>query len=139
MAYQLKKPDLQPVPKTRPAKRSSYLAWLHTLPCVVTGRNDIQAAHVSFQNTWHGHYGRARGTKAPDRFALPLCVSEHARQHSMNEAEYWRQIEINPHELANTLFGLWSDYDEYEATTRATARILSGLAVNNRLPSRDLA
>ncbi|MBO0141455.1 DUF968 domain-containing protein [Agrobacterium sp. Ap1] len=126
-------------PKRRPAKRGNYLAWLHSLPCVVTGRNDVQAAHVSFAAPWHGHYGRARGTKAPDRFALPVCASEHARQHNMSESAFWDSVGINPHELANTLFGIWSDYDEQEATSRATSRILSGLADAGRLPSRDLA
>lgn len=124
-------------PKRRPAKRGDYLSWIHTLPCVITGRNDIEAAHLSFASPWHGHYGRARGTKAPDRFALPLCRSEHARQHSMSERDFWDSVGINPHELANTLFGLWSDYDQHEATERAASRILSGLACAGRLPSRD--
>jgi hypothetical protein len=126
-------------PKKRPAKRSNYLAWVHTLPCAVTGRNDVQAAHLSYASPWHGHYGRARGTKAPDRFALPLCEAEHARQHQMNERDFWDSVGINPHELANTLFGLWSDYDEHEATRRATSRILSGLAEAGRLPTREEA
>lgn len=139
MAFEIRKMDCQPTPKARPAKRGPYLAWLHTLPCVVTGRNDVQAAHLSYANAWHGHYGRGRSTKAPDRFALPLCEEEHRRQHSMSERDFWDSVGINPHELANTLFGLWSDYDEHEATTTATARIISGLAVNGRLPSRDLA
>lgn len=124
-------------PKKRPAKNSAYLAWLHELPCCVTGRTGVQAAHLSFSSSWHGHYGRARGTKAPDRFALPLCPDEHARQHSMNERFYWEGIGINPHELALTLFGLFHDYDQYEATQRAAARIMAGLASAGRYPTRD--
>lgn len=139
MAFEIRKTEFQPVPKKRPSKRSGYLTWLHELPCCVTGRTGVQAAHVSFSNTWHGHYGRGRGTKAPDRFALPLCEAEHRKQHSMNEAAYWEQVGIDPHELANTLFGIWSDYEEHEATSYATARIMSGVAVVGRLPSRDLA
>lgn len=138
MAFRIQ-PQITELPPRRPAKRKDYLAWLHTLPCVVTGQFVVQAAHVSFSAPWHGHYGRAKGTKAPDRFTLPLCIAEHARQHSMNERDYWDSVGINPHELANTLFGIFSDYDEYEATERAKSRILSGLAVSERLPSRDLA
>jgi hypothetical protein len=138
-AFRLAPTQVQEPPRRRPQKRSDYLAWVHTLPCCVTGRNDIQAAHLSFASPWHGHYGRAKGTKAPDRFALPLCQAEHARQHSMNERAYWDSVGINPHELANTLFGIFNDYDEYEATQRATARIMSGLASIDRLPTRDLA
>jgi hypothetical protein len=130
--------NFDPTPKSRPEKRKSYLSWIHTLPCCVTGTTTVEAAHVSHAAPWHGHYGRARGTKAPDRFALPLCPAEHRRQHSMSERAYWDSVGINPHELANTLFGLWMDYPEFEATERAGSRILSGLADSNRLPTRDL-
>jgi hypothetical protein len=126
-------------PKSRPKKRGAYLAFLHLLPCVVTGQTGVQAAHLSYANIFHGHFGRAKGTKAPDRFALPLCPEEHAAQHAMNEQDYWSSKKINPHELANTLFGIWSDYDEPEAVTHCTHRINQGLAIAGRLPSRDLA
>jgi len=115
------------IPKTRPKKNADYLKWLHELPCAVTGRIGVQAAHLSFADPWYGHYGRARGTKAPDLFALPLSPESHARQHSMSEQSFWMEEGINPHELALTLWGLWSNYDEYEATERATARILAGI------------
>lgn len=126
-------------PRRRPKKRSDYLSFLHKLPCIVTGRYGVEAAHVSYKNAMHGHFGRGKGTKAPDRFALPLCPEEHAAQHAMNEREYWQSKGINPHALANTLWGLFSDYDEAEAVTYCTNRITQGLAVAGRLPSRDLA
>jgi len=128
-------------PKTRPAKRSGYLAFIHNLPCCVTGQTGVQAAHVSFASPWHGHYGRAKGTKAPDRFALPLSASEHELQHSGklgSESDYWNSKGIDPHELANTLFGIWSDYEEHEAVVRCQARINSGLAMAGRLKEREL-
>ena len=137
MAFSLRKTFPDQAPSKRPQKRSNYLSWLHTLPCCVTGRNDVQAAHLSDASPWHGHYGRAKGTKAPDRFALPLCAAEHAHQHGMNERTYWASVGINPHELALTLFGIFSDYDEHEAAQRATARIMAGLATAGRLPTRD--
>lgn len=138
MAYRLSHTFPDQTPKRRPEKRSDYLSWLHTLPCCVTGRNDVEAAHLSSANPWYGHYGRGRGTKAPDRFALPLSKAEHNKQHSMGEAEYWASTGINPHELAVTLFGIHADYDGFEATQRAEARIRAGLAVVNRLPNEDL-
>lgn len=136
-AFRMPTPTFDPIPKRRPAKRGDYLSWLHTLPCCVTGENIVQAAHVSYAAPWHGHYGRAKGTKAPDRFALPLSPSEHSRQHATSEESYWISVGIIPHELANTLFGIFSDYEPFEATERATSRILSGLASANRLPTRD--
>lgn len=125
-------------PRRRPKKRSDYLAFLHKLPCVITGRTGVQAAHLSYANVFHGHFGRGKGTKAPDRFALPLCPEEHAAQHAMNERSYWEAKGIDPHALANTLFGLWNDYDEDDAVTYCTTRINQGLAIAGRLPSRDL-
>lgn len=124
-------------PKRRPAKRADYLSWLHELPCCVSGRNEVQAAHVSYASPWHGHYGKARGTKAPDLFALPLSVDEHARQHGMNEEVYWLSVGIDPHLLALTLWGIFSNYEGFEATERAKSRIMAGLADRGVLPGRE--
>jgi hypothetical protein len=126
-------------PKRRPAKRADYLSFIHELPCVVTGRYGVQAAHVSFANTWHGHFGRGKGTKAPDRFALPLIAEEHELQHSGkfgHESHYWGKKGIDPHELSNTLWGIFCDYDRAEAIVRCTARINQGLALAGRLRER---
>lgn len=128
-------------PKTRPAKRSDYLSFLHKLPCCVTGQTGVQAAHVSFASPWHGHYGRAKGTKAPDRFALPVCPVEHELQHSGkfgSESDYWKIKGIDPHGLANTLFCIWNDYPEHEAVVRCEARINSGLAMAGKLKEREI-
>ena len=109
MAFEIRKSAPITFPKRKPAKSKDYLSFLHSLPCVVTGATTVQAAHVSFAAPRYGHYGRGRGTKAPDRFALPLSPEEHARQHSMNEAAYWSAVGINPHILALTLWGLFTD------------------------------
>ncbi|MBD9453274.1 DUF968 domain-containing protein [Rhizobium sp. RHZ02] len=130
MAFKIAYSNPEPPPKRRPQKRSDYLSFIHELPCAVTGRYGVQAAHVSFANSWHGHYGRAKGTKAPDRFALPLSPEEHDLQHSGklgSERDYWASKGIDPHELANTLWGLFCDYDYSEAVVRCTARINQGL------------
>lgn len=132
--------DIQPdpTPNKRPDKRKAYISWLHTLPCAVTGCIGIEASHVSFPNSWYGHYGRARGTKAPDLFALPLCKSEHSRQHGMNEQVYWATVGIDPHLLGITLWAIYSNYEGHEATERGVSRIMAGLAAANRLPTRDV-
>lgn len=109
-------------PKQKAKKNGNYLAFLHSLPCVVSGVHEIQAAHLSYANPRYGHYGRGKGSKAPDRWALPLSATEHAHQHSMNEETYWRSVGINPHVLALTIFGLWSDMGD-DAEAFATAII----------------
>jgi hypothetical protein len=126
-------------PRRRAPKRADYLRFIHELPCVVTGRHGVQAAHVSFADTWHGHFGRGKGTKAPDRFALPLSPDEHNLQHSCklgSEEDYWLSKGIAPHELANTLWGIFCDYDHGEAVERCTARINQGLAMAGRFRKR---
>lgn len=114
-------------PKQKAKKSGPYLDFIRRLPCATTGVMGVQAAHVSFSSPWHGHYGRGRGTKASDRWAVPLSPYEHAKQHSMNEAEYWAEKQICPHSLALTLYGLWNDLDEYEAIQFGSARIMQGI------------
>lgn len=109
MAFEIRKTEFTPFPKRKPAKSKDYLEFLHKLPCVVTGALTVQAAHVSFAAPHFGHYGRGKGTKAPDRWALPVSPEEHAKQHSMNEAAYWKAVGIDPHLLALVIWGLFSD------------------------------
>lgn len=125
-------------PRRRPAKKSDYLAWLHNLQCCVTGVNGVEAAHVSFPAPWYAHYGRGKGTKAPDLFALPVSPDEHRRQHNQNEREYWAEKGIDPHLLGLTLWAIYSNYDEPDATDKARARINAGLALAGRLREREI-
>lgn len=128
MAMAIKKQTPQAFPKKRAPKRADYLDFIRKLPCAVTGQHGVEAAHVSFASPLHGHFGRAKGTKAPDIFAVPLCTVEHRRQHNMNEREYWAEWAMSPHLLALALWAIYSMYEEQEATERATARIYGGIA-----------
>ncbi len=122
MAFRIVKPDTQQFPKSKPRKSGAYLEFVRSLPCVVSGAREVQAAHLSYANPRYGHYGRGKGSKSPDRWALPLSAAEHARQHSGSEESYWRSVGINPHVLALVIFGLWSDLGE-DAEPFATAVI----------------
>lgn len=139
MAFEIRKFQSDYFPKAQPKKRESYLSFIRSLPCVVTGaRSSVEAAHLSFHSTRHGHYGRGKGTKAPDRWALPLCADEHRRQHSMSEEAYWAQAGIDPHLMALAIFGLWSDMGN-QAYPQAEAIINMNLAATGRLRDRSLA
>lgn len=128
MAFAIRKEPTTYFPKRKPKKNAGYLAWLHTLPCVVTGMYGVEAAHLSYASTRLGHYGRGKGTKAPDRWALPLSPEEHRKQHSMNEEAYWQSALLNsPHILALVLWGLYSEMGE-DATECATAVIRQRLS-----------
>lgn len=92
----------------KPAKRAKepkYLDWIRTLPCVVTGRYGVQAAHVSFDAPEYGKLGRGKGQKEDDRWALPLNPEHHRRQHEMAEKEFWRLVGIDPCRVALALHG----------------------------------
>lgn len=126
MAFRIAPREQEPVRKGKPKKEAGYLAALHRLPCAVTGTYGVEAAHLSFPAPEYGHYGRGKGQKAPDRWALPLSAEEHRKQHSMNEREYWAETRINPHRLALVLWGLWTEHgDDFvpfaEAVIRARA------------------
>lgn len=108
-AFRIAAANFNPTPKRKAAKSKDYLSFLHLLPCIVTGQHIVQAAHVSFAAPKYGHYGRGKGTKAPDRWALPLREEEHRRQHSMNEQDYWDSVGIDPHQVALVVWGLFSD------------------------------
>lgn len=114
-------------PKQKSKKSASYLDFIRQLPCCVTGVMGVEAAHVSFSSPWHCHYGRGRGSKASDRWAVPLSSFEHRTQHGMNEQEYWVMKQICPHSLALAIHGLWNELDEYEAIQFASARIMQGI------------
>ena len=115
------------IPKRRPAKKPAYLAFLHHLPCCVSGQYGVEASHLSFASPDHAHYGRAKSTKAPDLFALPLSADQHALFHRIGEQQFWACAGINPHELALALWAIYSLYDEDEAITRCTSRIRAGI------------
>ena len=112
MAFRIAPQQTAQFPARKPKKNGDYLAFVHQLPCTVTGRYQVEAAHLSFAAPRYAHYGRGKGSKAPDRWALPLHPDEHRKQHSMNEEMYWLATGINPHVLALTIHGLWSDLGE---------------------------
>lgn len=98
----------QPTGKaSKRVKDDAYLKWIRTLPCIVTGRTEVEAAHVSYAAPEYGKLGRGLGSKESDRWTIPLCPSEHSRQHRGNEREYWRSVGIDPCIVA---MALWSAY-----------------------------
>lgn len=138
MAFAMPRPDtaFAATPKGKPVKNKGYLSFIHELPCAVTGRHGVQAAHLSMAALQYGHYGRGKGRKAPDRWVLPLSPEEHERQHRIGEEAFWSCVGINPHVLALSLFGLWSDMGD-DAQPFAIGIINQQLAAANRLRERE--
>ena len=137
MAFEIRKQPMTPIPKAKPRKRGDYLDFIRSLPCAVSGRRPVEAAHLSTANPPMGHYGRGKGTKAPDRWALPLHPDLHREQHQGNELGFWARHGVDPHTLALSLFGVWSDHGE-DAEPYAVAIINQHLAMRGKLPTREL-
>lgn len=130
------RPD--PTPKAKPKKERDYVSWIHCLPCCVTGVYGVEAAHLSMAASEYGHYGRGRGTKASDRWILPLSPVKHRRQHDIGEDLFWRSAGIDPHILALVIYGLWTEHGD-AAEPFATAIINQRLANAGRLKSKDVS
>lgn len=96
-------------PKTPPVKSKDYLAFIHLLPCVITGMSPVEAAHLSTANLDWLHHGRGKGQKASDRWALPLTNAKHTEQHSMGEMRFWKEHGINPYWLATVMYAEWRE------------------------------
>lgn len=128
MAMQIIKRELiTPTRKGGPRKEAGYLAFIRTLPCVVTGQHGVEAAHLSYASPKNGHYGRGKSQKAPDRWALPLCPDQHRKQHAMSEQAFWDERSMrSPHILALVIYGLWNEHGA-DAEPFATAIIMQNL------------
>lgn len=92
-------------------KDACYLDFIRSLPCIVTRREPVEAAHVSYAVPAYGKLGRGKGSKESDRWAVPLCPEEHRRQHSMNEQDYWRSVGIDPCIVAALLYAAYPSRD----------------------------
>ena len=125
-AMRIVKPARVQVSKnTAPIKDADYLIFIRGLPCLVTLSIPAEAAHLSKHNPAYGHFGRAKGRKASDRWALPLSSGAHRQQHDMgDELKFWDMYGINPYVSALTLHGLWSDLGQ-DACDIATSLILA--------------
>lgn len=90
-----------------------HLAFIRTLPCLVTGLSGrTEAAHLRGASPLHGKGMTPMGRKPDDCWAVPLSADAHRAQHRMNEAEFWNQHGINPFVMAKVLYGLTGDYEE---------------------------
>lgn len=103
---------IAPRQKRERVKSQDHLAFIRTLPCLITGVTHlIEAAHVSFEDLSYGKFGRGYGQKEEDRWTVPLHRVQHARQHSMNEREFWRVVGIDPCRVALALWNCNQDHE----------------------------
>lgn len=98
----------QPTGKaSKRVEKPAYLDFIRSLPCIVTKRETVEAAHVSYPEPRAGKLGRGKASKESDCWALPLHPDEHRRQHSMGEREYWKSVGIDPVTTAAFLYAAY--------------------------------
>lgn len=98
-------------------KDKAYLAFLHELPCVISGRvgEGIQAAHIRFGDIAYAKPQAGKAEKPDDIFCLPLWHELHAEQHSMNEEKFWISYGINdPLAICTRLYAVYPSVERAE-------------------------
>lgn len=129
MAFAIKKlgtafPQSPGKPQKRAREKADgHLRFIRRLPCLVTGRRDVEAAHVRFGDiARYFKYETGAGEKPHDKWAVPLSVAEHRRQHSMNERDYWTLVDIDPLHIATLLWFHTGDEEACEHIIRNARR-----------------
>lgn len=102
----------------KPIVEKSYVDFIHELPCVVTGRYGVEAAHLNATNRVCGHTGRGKSQKAGSRWILPLAKEEHERQtwfgnSGRGEMAYWREVGIDPHQTCNAIYATFRELEDH--------------------------
>ena len=94
--------------KSKPAVERRKEAWLHTLPCCLSGREDIEVAHL--------HEGELTSFNRKVSFVhtLPLSAILHRAQH--RHADVWKHaLGENPRPWAERLHDLFEKDEHMEA------------------------
>lgn len=111
-------------------KDKAYLAWLHTLPCVICEGLRLLLLDAGFSSesellqsskTEAAHVGvRGFSQKCPDREAIPLCANHHregsASAHRLGKS-FWTYYRLDCPTLIETLNA------KYEAEIDAPAAV----------------
>ena len=110
--------------EVEPVRAPDHLAWVRTLPSVISGQYGCEAAHISFADRRYGKPERAKGKKTDDRWVLPLTPDEHrtgpeAQHKTGAERNWWVGQGIDATTLANDL---WRVSGDTEAATRIILR-----------------
>lgn len=90
-------------------ENEKHLAFVRSLPCLVTGRTGTDAAHIRYSDLRVAKRKVGIGEKPDDRWVVPLCREEHMKQHSMSEKQYWHNVGIDPILIALALYAVSGD------------------------------
>lgn len=98
--------------KKRPREHDkAHLDFIRGLPCLVTGKRPVEAAHIRYPDLRYGKPSTGMGEKPDDRWTVPLHPDEHRAQHQVDEEAYWRSVGIDPIPVAMALAGCGQDQE----------------------------
>lgn len=92
-------------------KDERHLAFIRTLPSVISGAFPTEACHIRAGSPEHNKKTTGKSQKPSDCWALPLTPDEHRDQHSSSEMAFWTRYGVNPFDLASRLYQSTGDRD----------------------------
>ncbi|WP_416066058.1 hypothetical protein ACK9YZ_06820 [Rhizobium sp. ZK1] len=118
-AYAIRRPptafaDTRRAKEVTEIRDPRHLAWIASLPSVISGAFGCEAAHVNFPDKRFGKHMRGKGTKAGDNWTLPLLPEEHrtgpdAQHKTGHEQAWWESHGIDANTLADRLWRVSGD------------------------------
>lgn len=92
-------------------KDNAHLDFIRQLPCVISGKWPVDAAHVRYADLDRGKDYTGKGVKPSDKWVLPLHRDIHSKQHSMSERKFWEGLGIDPLNLCEELYRISGDLE----------------------------
>lgn len=114
MGYRILRPDTAFPLSDKSHKRivdEKHLKFIRTLPSVISGAMGCDACHIRFGDLLWRKPNTPMSRKPDDGWTLPMTRLEHAKQHSMNEREFWKEQGIDALALAHELYSMSGDRD----------------------------
>ena len=98
----------------------AHLDFIRSLPCLITGARDVEAAHIRYGNMRWGKRSTGIGEKPDDQWVVPLSQKVHREQHDFGDEElWWREKGIDPVLIA---LALWRASGDEQAGKALSAR-----------------
>ena len=102
-----------------------HLAWIRTLPCVITGNRPVDPAHIRYADPIYGKRETGKAEKPDDRWTVPLSRKKHDEQHSGNERLFWARYGLDPLRIALALHACSGDDDQAMVIIREAHRTVA--------------
>lgn len=105
-------------PRVHDEDHLDFIRRCRCAACMVEGFTE--AAHIRTGSPIDGKPKTGMAEKPHDRWTVPLCTTDHKRQHTMSELEFWHELKINPFLLALRLWGCSGDDELAELILKET-------------------